>query len=391
MDPGTIISVLEILSSVVKSLVEAGQTIHDAPEGLFRVVRETEKLRALMDRLLIFQKGLSKEQQGILDGQVSTVGCKDILKELSDLTSGKKFGHKDGVSGGEMKLADRWWWLRKKDVVEGLVKRLEDETERISRRLVNEYLFKQSQELSHSSEQINRIMELVISITLKLNSDALKAPLLDDNGVFSPYIAEGISWYGQYRCKPGQDLSMPYFRDRYALANAAWAGDWNTFKRLLDHARSAYRQNWINCTSIYKATDQDSVTSGFRPLHQAAWHGDKSALEYLMNNGAWRLARTMRHTRSSSKYSTPLDIARAHGWKDLYENLNPVIRRPVSHKVLQTLQSHLDSLIKEQFESHPNVHLDCFLLPELEILTEFDRSRLWFPLNPELLDTRDGF
>jgi hypothetical protein len=98
----------------------------------------------------------------------------------------------------------------------------------------------------------------------------------------------------------------------------------------------------------------------------------------------------MRDTGSSSKYSTPLDVARAHGWKDLYENLNPVVRRPVSHKVLQTLQSDLDSLIKENYESHPDVHLDCFLLPELEILTEFDRSRLWFPLNPELLDTRDG-
>jgi hypothetical protein len=148
-------------------------------------------------------------------------------------------------------------------------------------------------------------MELVMSITLKLNLDALKAPLLDDNGVFSPYKAEGISWYGQFRCKPGQDLSMPYFRDRYALANAAWAGDWNTLKRLLDHARGVYKQNWINCTSICmllkdqgdvcgidylldKATDQDSATSGFRPLHQAAWHGDKSASEYLTKNGAWR-------------------------------------------------------------------------------------------------------
>jgi hypothetical protein len=136
MDPGTIIAVLEILSSVVKSLVEAGQIIHDAPEGLFRVVRETEKLRVLMDRLLIFQRGLPKEEQGILDKQVSTEDCKDMLKELSDLTSGIKPGPKDGVSGGKLKLADRWWWLRKKDVVEGLVKRLEDETERISRRLV---------------------------------------------------------------------------------------------------------------------------------------------------------------------------------------------------------------------------------------------------------------
>jgi hypothetical protein len=127
MDPGTIISILEILSSVVKSLVEAGQIIHDAPEGLFRVVRETEKLRVLIDGLLIFQRGLSKEEQGILDKQVSSEDCKDMLKELSDLTSDIKSGHKDGVSGGKIKLADRWWWLRKKDAVEGLVKRLEDE------------------------------------------------------------------------------------------------------------------------------------------------------------------------------------------------------------------------------------------------------------------------
>jgi hypothetical protein len=47
-------------------------------------------------------------------------------------------------------------------------------------------------------------------------------------------------------------------------------------------------------------------------------------------------------------------------------------------------------LIKDTFGSHPDAHLDCFLLPELEILTEFERSRIWFPLNPELLDTRDG-
>jgi hypothetical protein len=78
MDPGTVIAVLEILSSVVKSLIEAGQTIYDAPDGLFRVVRETEKLRVLMDRLLIFQRGLSKEQQDILDQQVSMRTAKTL-------------------------------------------------------------------------------------------------------------------------------------------------------------------------------------------------------------------------------------------------------------------------------------------------------------------------
>ncbi|ETI21721.1 hypothetical protein G647_08068 [Cladophialophora carrionii CBS 160.54] len=102
------------------------------------------------------------------------------------------------------------------------------------------------------------------------------------------------------------------------------------------------------------------------------------------------LVRTVRDTKDSSEYSTPLDIAREHGWKDLYGKLSPVIRRPVNHKALQALQLHLHNLIRDTFGTHPEAHLACFLLPELEILTEFDRSRIWFPLNPELLDTRDG-
>lgn len=89
-----------------------------------------------------------------------------------------------------------------------------------------------------------------MSITLKLNAQSPKAHALDDNGVFSTYKAEGIAWYGQFRCKPGQDFSMPYFRDRQTLADASWAGDWDKLKRVLDHAEETYKQNWINCTSI---------------------------------------------------------------------------------------------------------------------------------------------
>lgn len=91
--------------------------------------------------------------------------------------------------------------------------------------------------------------------------------------------------------------------------------------------------------------------------------------------------------------STPLDVARAHKLEHLYELLSPVIRRSISHKVLLVLQDRLHDLIRQTFgpEKHPEAHLECFLLPELEILTEFDNSRLWFPLEPELKDTRDGF
>ncbi|KAH0842289.1 hypothetical protein AYO21_00092 [Fonsecaea monophora] len=357
MDPGTVFSVLEIVGAVVRRLVEAGQTMHDAPEGLTRVINETEKLRGLLDRLLIFQRALPQEQRDIIDKQVNTTEWRDLLTDLDNLTSGRKPGDTgSGGGGGEkMKLADRWWWLRRKDVVEDKVRKLQEQTEWISKRLVNEYLFEHHQQLSQNSKQVSKILDLVMSVALKLNSDNLPSPRFDDNGVYSPYKAEGIAWYGQYRCKPGQDLSMPYFRDRRLLAERAWVGNWNGTKR------PSKTKSPVGLDPFTKP--RGTVTS---------------------------LVRTSRATKDSTEHSTPLDVARDHGWKDLYDNLSPVMRRPVSHKTLHTLQTHLHDLIKDTFGGHPDAHLDCFLLPELEILTEFERSRIWFPLNPELPDTRDG-
>jgi len=67
-----------------------------------------------------------------------------------------------------------------------------------------------------------------------------------------------------------------------------------------------------------------------------------------------------------------------------------VIRRPLHFGTLHDLQRRLHDLIRKSFKNDPEVHLECFILPELEILTEFDHSRLWFPLQPELMDTRQG-
>lgn len=101
------------------------------------------------------------------------------------------------------------------------------------------------------------------------------------------------------------------------------------------------------------------------------------------------LARTLRDG-SSSKYSTPLEVARQHGWTHLYDALNPIVRRPLHFQILHKLQSRLHDLIREAFKTDPEAHLECFRLPELEILTEFEHSTLWFPLQPELKDTREG-
>jgi hypothetical protein len=101
------------------------------------------------------------------------------------------------------------------------------------------------------------------------------------------------------------------------------------------------------------------------------------------------LARTLRDG-SSSKYSTPLEVAHQHGWTHLYDILNPVVRRHLHSRILHKLQSRLHDLIREAFETDPEAHLECFRLPELEILTVFEHSRLWFPLQPELKDSREG-
>jgi Ankyrin repeat len=149
------------------------------------------------------------------------------------------------------------------------------------------------------------------------------------------------------------------------------------------------------------------IPSGYTPLHQAAHHGaSEEIVKTLLGMGAWSmlryafcimsignhllgLARTLR-SGSSRIRSTPLDVARQHGWAHLFDILSPVVRRTVHYGVLQDLQDRLHNLIREGFKNDPQAQLECFVLPELEILTEFEHARLWFPLQPELIDTREG-
>lgn len=88
---------------------------------------------------------------------------------------------------------------------------------------------------------------------------------------------------------------------------------------------------------------------------------------------------------SSRARSTPYEIAKDHGHTHLYDLLCPIIRRPIDPRALQVAQHVLHSLIKQQF---PRDLLQDFFLPELEVLTEFEHSSLWFPLNLESPDTQ---
>ncbi|KAJ9136861.1 hypothetical protein NKR23_g9467 [Pleurostoma richardsiae] len=377
MDPGTILSVAEGLAKVIAYLTWAAETIKNAPNSLASVMAETDKLRLQVERLYAKQQGMPEDRRQYLAKQVDIEECEKLTDELVKLTASMKPADGDADAkvdkGGKMKPADRFRWLWNKNDVEDLVVRLAREATKLREFITTELVM-----------SIDEKLEL-----LMLKSYVEQVPQFDSNGIYSPFKTDAVAWYGQFRCKPGQDLTMPYFRDRYALANAAFAGRWDEVIRTLDRAEKVYRQRWINCTTIRAANDF-GMASGFRPLHQAAWHGKKSVVDYLLRNGAWRLSRTAKDTSTSLKDSTPLDIAKDHEWEHLYDLLSPVVRRPVSHKTIMSLQNQLHDLIRETFGTRPDAHLDCFLFPELDILTEFDRSRMWFPLNPELLDTREG-
>ncbi|KAJ2902883.1 hypothetical protein MKZ38_010694 [Zalerion maritima] len=391
-----IVGIVDFAYGVVKDLTAIAMAVKDAPKSLAEVIDQTDKLRLQATRLQAIQQGLPKGNQEQLSMQIRTDSLDEAMKQLGDLTLKIRPG---GGAGEKMKVTEKfkWWW--KQSDVDGLALRLREETDRLWKIVTTEQLAAQFSQASGNSEQLSQIASISEQLPRLLEALSLRAtpgttdadgPIFDHDGVFSPYKAEAMAWYGQFRCKPGQDLSMPYYRDRYALSSAAYVGDWPSVFKLLDHAEHAYMQKWINCTSISAATEVSSITSGFTPLHQAAWHGKKQAVEVLLGRGAWRLARTARDTRSAAEGSTPLEVAHSHGWDHIYNSLSPQLRRPVRHAVLNILQWRLDGLIKETFEEESEAHLECFLLPQLEIMTEHERSRLWFPLNPELRDTRKG-
>jgi hypothetical protein len=72
----------------------------------------------------------------------------------------------------------------------------------------------------------------------------------DNSGVFSPFLADGITWHGQFRCKPGQSNTLPYFRDRDELASATYYGDWTKAMAVLARSRQVHNQMWVNCWRI---------------------------------------------------------------------------------------------------------------------------------------------
>jgi hypothetical protein len=130
MDPGTILGILQAVGGVVVYLTDVAKTLKNAPDSLAKVAAETHKFQLQINRFYVIQQGFSAEQREYLDKQVSSDKCREILKQLEDLTLKMKPSNKNE---DKMKTTDRFKWLWNKNVVEGLVEDLSNETERLWR------------------------------------------------------------------------------------------------------------------------------------------------------------------------------------------------------------------------------------------------------------------
>ena len=85
MDPGTIISVLEIVTKPVQFLARVFGILIDAPKSLTGVVNETDQLQKLPEFLAGIQREIPFEDQKLCNGQENATECRDTIRDLWDL------------------------------------------------------------------------------------------------------------------------------------------------------------------------------------------------------------------------------------------------------------------------------------------------------------------
>jgi hypothetical protein len=123
------------------------------------------------------------------------------------------------------------------------------------------------------------------------------------------------------------DYGPEAVRRRDRLADAARAGRW-------EHVLAALEQHdeWADAPRL-------GSRSGYRPLHQAAWHGaDPAVVRRILELGGLRTTRTTDGDR-------PVDIAAARGHRPLVEllDVDPAAFPPAA--TTAALQTHLHALM----------------------------------------------
>ncbi|KAJ7879414.1 hypothetical protein B0H13DRAFT_2543655 [Mycena leptocephala] len=194
------------------------------------------------------------------------------------------------------------------------------------------------------------------------------------------------TWHGATR---SLGRSTPYTEKRKELSDAAYYHWQSDLHAVLNYARIAYNQDWINCIRL--APGNELVTpSGYTPIHQAAWYGvSVEEVQRFLDLGAWRTLRTIESD------DTPLDIARKFRHTHLYDILAPVIRHPLPNKTILQLEKSLHDIIQAECESNEEdierMGKSATRYPEVTVLTEMVIPLIWFPINEEDVNPRGFF
>jgi hypothetical protein len=161
-------------------------------------------------------------------------------------------------------------------------------------------------------------------------------------------------------------LKAEILAQREALADAAHDGDWPTVLAIVG-----------TDTELANAT-RVAGTTGYTPLHQAAWHGaPQPVAEHLVAAGSWR---TLRTTGGDKAEETARDIAQRRGHHHLARILQPRILHSVPPETLALLREALHNVIRERSGIQELITEHRLRLPEVEPLTELSEPILWFPV-----------
>lgn len=152
----------------------------------------------------------------------------------------------------------------------------------------------------------------------------------------------------------------PFLATVDAIADAARAGRWSDVFAALDTKSSDGTTSHPNLWRI-------GGSSGFAPLHQAAWHGAPvEVVRELVGRGAWRTLRTVDGRDAAS-------IARQRGHEKLIPELQPP--PPTGDLQFSVLDGHLMGLIEARVRPALDVTLRY---PQAAVVHE--AGAIWYPV-----------
>ena len=161
-----------------------------------------------------------------------------------------------------------------------------------------------------------------------------------------------LFWHGYTRePRPG---FLPWVRESWDRAKA---GDWPKALSLLAD------DSFVNQPCPFDDTHGAL-------LHLAAEQGELDVVDTLVLKGAWRSQQDARGDR-------PIEVARKHDHKRLYDRLKPQFVRDVPFGILLEMQQHFHHTIR-RWHAGPNLQDVEMMLPQLQPMLEVERIEFRF-------------